>query len=343
MNRPPRLVLTVCVLLVVQCLGMAQEKWNKLKPNSRAQHGAYASVQLSRLLAGKYDDLEKEMGSPTLADAGAIGLTADRSFSSAFRIEDWDVQPDWTAYLKALDAWHAAFPKSPGSLLAKSTAMIGYAWEARGNGVSGTVTENGWKLFGERLMEGFKTLEEARKLGGDKEPVYWMNLLIYSRGLQAPPGKTKEVVEEALNRFPQNPSIYYAYCVAILPRWGGAEGEWQEWISKQNKDARWEGKEMDPQLYAQILWQVFGYMHNSDGPFFANKSLSWEKAKLGLDQLCDKYPKSVYWKTARACLAWAAEDAKALTAAITALNSTYDSWAISPANLEKMLNSVRAK
>lgn len=343
MKRTPQLVFSLCFLLLAQCLAVAQDTWKKVTPNARGTQMSYVHPQLERLLSGKYEELEKEMASPSFADAEALGMTPQRGFFSTFRFEDWKKPVNWDGYFKGLDGWQAAFPKSPSSLLARSTAMVGYAWDARGNGVAGTVTENGFKLFGERLIEGLKKLDEARKLGGDKEPAYWVNLLVYCRGLQAPPEKIKEVVDEALKRFPEDPDIYYGYCVAILPRWGGDVGEWQSWISTQNKDARWGGKEMDPQLYVRILWRVYGYIEDSDGPLFENKKLSWEKAKLGLDQLCEKYPKSVYWKTVRAHMAWAAEDAKALTAAITALNGTYDSWAIAPGDLEKMLQDARAK
>jgi hypothetical protein len=290
---------------------------------------------------GEYGELEKEAAAPTMLGAETLGLTADRSFYSAFRFEDWSMKPDWGGYFKALDGWEAAFPKSPYSRLARATALIGYAWEARGSGAAKTVTKNGWQLFGDRLIEGVKKLEEARKLGGDKEPVYWVNMLTFCRGLQVPLDKTRKVVDEALKRWPEEPSIYSWYCIAILPRWGGGEVEWEQWVSAQNKDARWGGKDMDPKLYAQILWGVYRYIKDSDGPPFAHGELSKEKAKLGMDQLCEKYPKSVYWKSVRARFAWAAQDKMALVAAVAALEGTYDPWVILPADFEKMLNDLQ--
>lgn len=338
-----RIVVSNCLLLVIQCSAFAQDNWKKAAPNARGTQISYVQRQLDLLFHGKYEELEKEMASPSLPDAEAIGMTPDRAFFSTFRYEDWNKSPDWEQLFKRFDEWEAAFPKSPASRLARSTALIDYAWAARGKGFAGTVTDDGWKLFGERLVEGVKKLEEARTLGGDKEATYWTNMLTFCRGLQAPPDKTKKVVEEGLKRFPGNPNVYYIYCVAILPRWGGGEGEWQAWVDAQNKDARWGGKEMDPMLYAQILWLVYGYIYDKDGPFFESKKLSWEKAKLGLDQLCEKHPKSIYWKTARAHMAWSARDAKALSAAVAALDGTYDSWAISPKDFQEILNSIHGK
>jgi hypothetical protein len=332
----------LCALLFFQGVVGAQEL-QKVTPNARVIQRTYVNQQLNRLLTGQYAELEKEVASPSLADAGAIGLTKERTFFAAFRVEDWQKPPNWDAIFKSLDQWEAAFPTSPASRLARSTALIGYAWWARGNDVASTVTQNGWKLFGERLVEDFKKLEEARKLGGDKEPVYWTNLLTVGRGLQVPHNKMQEIVNEGLKHIPDNPGIYYSYCIAILPRWGGSVGEWQDWINAQNKDARWGGKEMDPALYAQILWLVFDYIRNSDGPFFASKKLSWEKAKTGLDQLCSKYPKSVYWKTARARFAWVAGDTQTLRSSIAALNGSYDSWAVGPSDMSEMLASIRPK
>ncbi len=329
-------LLCIC-LLCCASLATAEEKWQRVEPNAKALHWKYFEVQWERLLSGKYAELEKEAATPTFADAESCGISPENALFAMFGLEDWRKDPEFNQVFKALDGWDATFPKSPYSRLARATTLIDYAWVARGAGVAGTVNKDGWKLFGDRLVESLKKEEEAMKLGGDKHGVYWRNLLFLARGLQAPPAKTKEMVNDALKRFPEYPGIYYAYCIAILPRWGGAEGEWQAWLNAQNKEARWGGKEMDPKLYAQILWQVFTYIRDTDGPFFGDKHLSWEKAKLGLDQLCEKYPKSTHWNTVRACLASVAGDRKSANAAFDSLNGKFDGSVIDPPTFEAFL------
>lgn len=84
------------------------------------------------------------------------------------------------------------FSKVAVRRLARATTLIDYAWVARGAGVAGTVNKDGWKLFGDRLVESLKKEEEAMKLGGDKHGVYWRNLLFLARGLQAPRRKPRK-------------------------------------------------------------------------------------------------------------------------------------------------------
>lgn len=343
MKLPNCLKVTSCLLVLALHPAIAQETFQKVAPNARATQREYAEQQQKRLLAGKYDELEKEIATPSLAEPVAVGLGPEGGFFTSFRLDDWQQKPDWAPTFKALDAWEAAAPTSPASRLAHSSALIAYAWAARGSGTADTVTDGGWKLFGERLIESHNKLKEAEKMGGAAQPIYWRNLLILCRGLQAPKQKTTEFTDEALKQFSDNPGIYAGYCIAILPRWGGEPGEWQSWIKAQNADARWAGKEMPADVYARILWQVYDYIRNTDGPLFESKDLSWEKTRQGLDQLCEKYPKSAYWKTARARFAWVANDPKALKEAITALGGSYDSWAMGPKDFTEMLESVRTK
>ena len=58
-------------------------------------------------------------------------------------------EEDWNVHLKALRKWTLAKPKSITARVALAEALIGYAWFARGNGLADTVSNSGWKLFGE--------------------------------------------------------------------------------------------------------------------------------------------------------------------------------------------------
>ena len=43
-------------------------------------------------------------------------------------------------------------------------SYIAYAWNARGDGLSGEATNSGWRLFGERLDQAESTLQQAKVL-----------------------------------------------------------------------------------------------------------------------------------------------------------------------------------
>jgi hypothetical protein len=70
-------------------------------------------------------------------------------------------QQDWKALFDKLDRWVAARPQSITARVALASAYLGYASDARGEGTVDTVTENGWKLFGERIVKARQILQSA--------------------------------------------------------------------------------------------------------------------------------------------------------------------------------------
>jgi hypothetical protein len=311
------------------CPVFGQESWKGVKPNSKSVLRPYVKEQLTRLFDGKFAELEKEAALPSYSNGGTIGKESEQIFFGCFAYSEWNDKPEWERFFKAMDAWDQAYPDSPYSRIARTDALIDHAWEARGSGFANTVTEEGWKLHGERLAQAYKTHQLAGKLGGTKHKAYWLNYLTLCRALQASPEKTLEVAEAGLKEFPTETTLYSAYCNTLLPRWGGEPGEWQKWLHAQQKDAKWPGGEMDPESYAMILSKMFKLIRNSDGPFFADPNLSWEKAKQGLIRIMDKHPDSIYWKTITATLAWAAGDTDMSAKTLATMKGQFDAWAIS--------------
>lgn len=73
-------------------------------------------------------------------------------------------EDDWTTHLENLNRWVSAKPESITARVAFADAYTAYAWNARGNQTSDTVTQSGWKLFDQRIEKAKETLEEASKL-----------------------------------------------------------------------------------------------------------------------------------------------------------------------------------
>jgi hypothetical protein len=57
-----------------------------------------------------------------------------------------------------------ARPQSVTARVALARAYLNYAYDARGEGNAGTVSDSGWKLFAERTAEGKRILDEASAL-----------------------------------------------------------------------------------------------------------------------------------------------------------------------------------
>jgi hypothetical protein len=339
---PKQLALTLFAILLTSCKPSAETAnvspamhWQRSSPNVRAVHRAYIEAQQQQLLNGQFDALEAEAASPSLASFEALGLPGSRVFFDGFDFSDWQKTPDWPRYFEQIDAWAKSHPDSIYPPLARSIALKSYAWEARGDGYADSVSENGWKLYAERLDLAFQNLKKIAAQPGTKPAAFWVNYLTVARGLNAPADHVLQVAEAAVAEHPDDAGIYSNICVYLLPRWHGKPGQWEKWLQKQSTGNRWNGNPMSAKLYAYIIWRVFSY--GEDVTVFEDKTVSWPKTLEGLNALCAEYPDSIYWKSSRAKLAWVARDQDAFIRALDAMGGKFDSWSINPKELEEAL------
>ena len=71
---------------------------------------------------------------------------------------------DRLSNLRQIQSWVDATPKSITARVALAHVYVNYAWDARGDGTSDTVSENGRNLFGQRLEKAKVVLDEAAGL-----------------------------------------------------------------------------------------------------------------------------------------------------------------------------------
>src|SRR5262249_56790458 len=62
-------------------------------------------------------------------------------------------EEDWKVQLERLEHWMQAEPGSVTAQVALAEAYTNYGWYARGENEADTVSESGWRLFGERLAQ----------------------------------------------------------------------------------------------------------------------------------------------------------------------------------------------
>ena len=131
---------------------------------------------------------------------------------------------DWTTHLEKLDRWAALKPQSITARVALASAYEAYAWDARGQGTSETVSESGWRLFGQRTGKAMQILEQASKLR-KKCPEWYLIML----ALALDQGWKREKAAELLNQaIAFEPDYYYydrQYADFLSPKWYGEEGD----------------------------------------------------------------------------------------------------------------------
>jgi hypothetical protein len=128
----------------------------------------YQRTLRTLLVRGDFDALDciaNEARSQKARFAGGI-WKLHVIYAGLERPEGHLTEPDWEEHLSYLDRWVEARPDSITAQVTLAGAYVSYAWAARGEGYSDTVTENGWNLFSQRLAKARSILAEA----GDLSP-----------------------------------------------------------------------------------------------------------------------------------------------------------------------------
>jgi hypothetical protein len=212
-------------------------------------------------------------------------------------------EPAWLARQKLIQAWIDARPESVTARVTMAEFLRDYAWNARGSGYANTVSDKSWQLFGQRLNQSAQVLKEAGQL---KEtcPIYWSALMWVALGLQTGKDDFNDIFNQAIQACPDYQHYYATRATFLLPRWYGAEGEWEKDLASSAD--RIGGTDGD-MVYAQVVWSVHHY-GDMTNVFDENKSISWERVDRGFAAIIKRFPDSLAAKNERAHLAGLAGD-----------------------------------
>ncbi len=213
------------------------------------------------------------------------------------------VEADWKARLELLKRWINAKPNSITARVALAQFYIGYAWDARGCGYADTVSDEGWKLFHERIRQSKQVLMNATRLS-QKCPMWWDNMQTVALAEGWELAEYDEVFNAAIAHEPGNIGSYNNKAHYLLPRWHGKEeGEWQRFATDACNKL---GGETGDIMYARIGWAA----HESGiyDDFLKDSKYSWPRMKKGMEDIIRQYPNSLSAPSELACLATQAKD-----------------------------------
>lgn len=213
-------------------------------------------------------------------------------------------QEEFEERIKMVKDWIQARPNDIASKVALSGLYQKYAWHARGGGYAGTVKEEGWKLMAERNGAALKILNELRaKPQHDPRMFYLLLQVAKDESFDKP--KYDEIFQASLREFPTYRSSYFSKVLDLQPRWGGEDGEWEE-FAKAEAD-KLKGAEGD-KLYAQLVWAViYTGWYRGDNLFKIFK-LDSQRALAGMAAIRKEYPKSFEALSANCSMAIQAGD-----------------------------------
>ena len=224
-------------------------------------------------------------------------------------------QQDWIDYLTPLERWVEAKPTSVTARIALADAYVSYAWDARGQGLANTVTENGWQLFGERLQKAKQILDEASRLP-EKCPDWYVVMQHIAQGQAWDMKDQTALFQRAVAFEPAYYSFYRVQAFLLLPRWYGEEGD----ASKFAMDMadRVKGKEGDV-LYFQIAAKL---SCACDEPEVSR--MSWDRIQRGFQASEELYGTSILNLNEFALLASTFNDSFVADAAFKRIGERWD-------------------
>ncbi len=202
---------------------------------------------------------------------------------------------EWNASLAALRDWVQTKPDSITARVALADALVTYGWRARGSGLADTVTENGWKLFRERLAEAVRVLRQADALN-QKCPHSWGVLMKAAQGLGAKKSEYEAVFQKAIAFEPDCMDYYLNKANYLLPQWHGQKGDLAEFMQKSAD--KFSGEEGDV-FYARLAWHA----QSSGGNIFVEEGISWERTERGFQVIDKRFPDSLFVQNGRAYIA----------------------------------------
>lgn len=211
-----------------------------------------------------------------------------------------DEEPDsmWQLHEQIYKDWETQFPKSITAQVSHAQFMTDYAWQARGSGYANEVTEEGWRLFRERLASAHTILDQSKSLAPC--PVWWSARLKVALGQSEEPAAYEALFREAKTSEPQFFPHDLSRAYYLLPRWFGEVGDWE--TAAANEIER-DG-EFGFENYARVVKQQSPYYGN----IFKESKASWRKVKKGFDEMLPRYPDSMEILNMYCRMAWLAAD-----------------------------------
>ncbi|MEO5714088.1 MAG: DUF4034 domain-containing protein [Luteolibacter sp.] len=205
----------------------------------------------------------------------------------------------WQLHEQIHQDWEKKFPDSITARIAHADFFTSYAWHARGTGYANEVTEDGWRLFHERLTSARTLLDQSKDLPV-KCPVWWQVSMKVALGQSWTKAEFAKLFDEAKTFEP----AYYQHDLAqakfLMTRWYGAEGDWEAAAEKEIDRPGGLGLEG----YARVIADQRGYYDD----IFSETKASWRKTQQGFELLRKTYPDSAEILNAYARLAVIAED-----------------------------------
>jgi hypothetical protein len=195
----------------------------------------------------------------------------------------------WPEHYKKIQDWKKANPTSKGAAITEAIYWDTYAWNARGGGYASTVTEEGWKLFKQRLSKAEQVLIKSKSYASENR-LWYAEYLNIALGLGWSRDKYQALFIDAIRKEKYYYKYYFEMVTFLSPRWGGN----YELVDQFIRDSVSATKIQEGHtLYARLYW-IISQMEGEEVNLFTDTPASWDLMQQGFEDLMKRYPNS-YW------------------------------------------------
>lgn len=190
-------------------------------------------------------------------------------------------QADWDSHFASLKDWLARQPASVTPYVALASFYLSDGWKARGNYTADTVTEDGWRVFDERVQQARAILNQAQGLK-TKCPEWYHVMMTVAVAQGWDPREEKALFDEAIAFEPEYYYFYQRVAWYFMPKWHGNPGDFANFT--QTMANRVGGKDGDI-----VYWQIAAGILSGCGNCTDGMDLSWIRIRRGYRALVEKY------------------------------------------------------
>jgi hypothetical protein len=278
--------------------------------------GAFAQATRAKFKEGGFADIERVAGR-FIADRARFGdgLWRIVALHEALELPANTNEEAWTARESDIEKWEAQFPLSITARVVHIQFLTSYAWHARGSGYAGSVKDEAWPIFSNRLAQAYILYQSALKLD-QKSPMLWLAGQVIAVGQGWPVEEVSRQFEIAKATEPEFWPYDSGFATFLLPRWYGKVGDWEAFAAAEMRRENGLGAEG----YARLVFALHSYYKN----IFTDSHAQWAPVKEGYSRMIKAYPGAKNLLSQYAYLAVQAADMPSARAAFEAMKGQGD-------------------
>ncbi len=178
----------------------------------------------------------------------------------------------------------------PIVLLLKGEAYIHMAWVERGGGYADTVTDEGWKLFRERLAIAEEALNRAWKLN-PKDPHIPLAFISVELGQGQGRERMELWFQRAMELDPSSYDACWSKAYYLEPKWHGSAEDMIEFGRECVRAQNWKGRV--PLILVDVHSELVGYLEKSEQAGYWKRPEVWPDIKAAYERFFELNPKDI--------------------------------------------------